>query len=87
MITEAGDRYAVDLEYHKVVQCIVDFAFVLELQKDKERVTVRPGRPFTLTRANRTHEFDPEHRPGELGPAIELLRKSVREAIVQKTAS
>ena len=37
-----------------------------------------------MTRAGSTDELDPEHRPGELGPAIELLRKSVREAIVQK---
>ena len=63
----------------------MDFAFVLELQKDKERVTIRLEGPFTLTRADRTYELDPGHRPGELGPGIELLRKSVREAIVQKT--
>lgn len=84
VITEAADRYIVDLAQYKVVQCIVDFAFVMELEKDNERVTIRLEGPFTLRRADKTDELDPEHRPGELGPAIELLRKSVREAIVQK---
>lgn len=30
VITEEAHRYALDLAGHKVVQCIVDFAFSLE---------------------------------------------------------
>jgi uncharacterized protein DUF6188 len=85
VITESADRYEVDLKDHKVMQCVVDFAFTLELERLGQRVTVRLEGPFTLSRDGQTHEMDAELRPRELGPALDLTRTSVRAADVQKT--
>jgi len=85
VITESADRYDLDLKDHKVMQCVVDFAFTLELERLGQRVTVRVEGPFTLSRGGQTHELDPELRPRELGPALDLTRTSVRAADVQKT--
>ena len=85
MITESADRYEVDLKGHKVMQCVVDFAFTLELERLGQRVTVRVEGPFTLSRGGQTHELDAEQRPRELGPALDLTRTSVRAAGVEKS--
>jgi hypothetical protein len=85
VITEAADRYEVDLKGHKVMQCVVDFAFTLELERLGQRVTVRVEGPFTLSRGGQTRELDAELRPRELGPALDLTRTSVRAADVQKS--
>ena len=85
VITEASDRYDVDLADHKVMQCVVDFAFTLTLKKGEQGVTIRVEGPFSMTRGGRTYELYAEGRPGELGPAVELSRTSVRAAVVYKT--
>ena len=85
MITEALDHYDVDLGGYKVMQCVVDFAFTLELNKDKQRVTIRVTGPFVLSRLGETLELDAEADPAGLGPALELSRTSLRAAVIRKT--
>jgi Family of unknown function (DUF6188) len=85
VITESADGYDVDLKGHKVMQCVVDFAFTLELERMGQRTTVRVEGPFVLSQGDETHELDAEARPRELGPALELSRTSVRSGVVHKT--
>jgi hypothetical protein len=85
VISESADSFDVDLKGSKVMQCVVDFAFTLELKKDEQRVTIRVEGPFELTRGDRTYELYAEGRPTELGPAMELSRTSVQTAVVRKT--
>jgi hypothetical protein len=85
VIAESADRYDLDLNGHKVTQCLVDFAITLELERRGQRITVRVEGPFTLSAAGETHELSAEARPRELGPALELSRRSIRAAVVHKT--
>jgi hypothetical protein len=85
VITDAADRYEVDLEGYKVMECAADLAFTLELAGRNQRVTVRLTGTFSLTRGGETYRLDAESRPHELGPALELSRTSVRKAVVRKT--
>jgi len=87
MITEAADRHDVDLGGYKVMQCVVDYAFTLELNKERQRVTIRVSGPFSLNRGDAIEEFDAETNPTGLGPALELSRTSVRTAVVHKTGN
>ena len=87
MIIESADRYDLDLSGHTVIQCVVDLAFTLELQGRRQRTTVRIEGPFTLSAADKTYELDAEARPRDLGPALELTRRSIRGAVVHKTGN
>jgi hypothetical protein len=85
MIVEADDRYQVNLADYKVMQCVVDFAFSLDLEHDSQKVMIRIEGPFTLSKDGQTYELSAEDRPGDLGPALELSRTSIRSAVVQKS--
>src|SRR5690242_17366444 len=65
VITESSDGYDVDLRGHKVMQCVVDFAFTLELERMGQRTTVRVEGPFVLSQGDETHELDAGTRPRE----------------------
>ena len=84
MIIEHPDRYELDLRDSRVVRCIVDFAFTLEVARDDESATIRISGPFALRRGGAAWDLDPEAAPAELGPALELSRTFVTSAIVQK---
>ena len=85
MITEAADHHEVDLGGYKVMQCVVDYAFTLELNKERQRVTIRVESPFSLTHGDAVDEFDAEANPTGLGPALGLSRTTVSTAVVHKT--
>src|SRR5438105_7093198 len=85
MIVEAEDRYEVNLADHKVMQCLIDFAFSLDLKHDGQKVLIRIEGPFRLSKGSQTYELFAEDRPGDLGPALELSRTSVNSAVVHKT--
>jgi hypothetical protein len=85
MIKETPDGLTVDLTAHRVEQVAVDYAFSLTLRHDEHRVTIRVEGPFQLRRGDRVDDMDPEARPGELGPALELSRATGTAATVRKT--
>ena len=86
MIVEAEDRYEVNLADHKVMQCLIDFAFSLDLKHDGQKVLIRIEGPFRLSKGSQTYELFAEDRPGDLGPALELSRTSVNSAVVPTKA-
>jgi hypothetical protein len=85
MITEAADHHDVNLGGFKVMQCVVDHAFTLELDKERQRVTIRVSGPFSLTQGGAMEQFDAEANPTGLGPALGLSRTSVHTAVMHNT--
>jgi len=76
--TENGEL-SLPLEGLGVARCVIDHAFSLEAFRSDGVVALRIEGPFTLTANKSGHRLDPS-APGELGPAIGLVRKVVRRA-------
>mgnify|MGYP003576712334 FL=1 len=78
--TENGEL-SLPLEGLDITRCVVDHAFSLEALQGDGPVALRIEGPFSLKDGQSNHAMDPSV-PAQLGPAVALVRGSVKRARV-----
>lgn len=81
-LKEFHDHWVLPLEDQTVVQCRLDYGFVLVLGGPDGYFEIRIGEAFEYSArsGDRASAFNPEGDPAAMGPALAVLRQSVRRA-------
>lgn len=74
VIVDRDGRYEANLAGFCVMYCRIDHAYTLQLELDESIVSVTIASPFTLRRGAEEWRLDPDNRPNDLGPAVQLCR-------------
>ena len=86
-LVELDDRWLIS-EPGKVTQCRLDHAFSLIITVEPMKAfAIRIEQPFVVTKGREERTLDPEGDPVDMAPALQVLRRTMRQAVAFKAGS